>query len=113
MNADQKEGWVSLEKARQQFMEWARSNGIAMERVEHVATFEQWDKNTELYLFFSTDAELERIKSKNELSEIENQYRHFLLDLKYPFERWPIALYFDSHENVVKNYEGNYFYRLR
>jgi hypothetical protein len=113
MNIDHREGWKSLKAAEQAFKNWVKSNGISIERVEHVATFEKWDKNTEIYIFFTTDLEMKRVRSENEFPEIENQYRQFLLNAKYPFDHWPVIFVFDSEENVKKNYEGNYFYRLR
>jgi hypothetical protein len=107
------QGWNALKTAASGFLGWAASNNIAVERVEHVATFEDWDKSSEVYIFFPTNVDLERHKETGKLQEIETHYRQLLSDAQYPSERFPIRFFFDSHENVVKNYEGNYFYRLR
>jgi len=46
--------------------------------------------------------------------EIEADFRDILKQLRYPFRRFPrVGFVFDSDENVQKNYEGSYFYRLR
>ena len=87
--------------------------GICVRRVEHVATFEDRDKGTEVYVFFPANSDLEQHRGTGKLQEIETRYRHFLSDAGYPFDRFPVQFYFDSHENVIKNYEGSYFYRLR
>ena len=113
MNAQQKQGWASLKSAEKAFRAWAASQGISVERVAYVATFEDWDSCTGVYVFFSQDSDLQRHKTDGMVTQIEARYRQMLSDAKYPFERWPVVFTFDSRENVVKNYEGNYFYRLR
>jgi hypothetical protein len=113
MNADHKIGWAAIKSAEKEFRNWAASNQIPLSRVEHVATFESWDKKTEIYIFFPADSDVQRFRSERKLSEIEHHYHQFLSNADYPFDRWPVTFYFDSHENVVKNYDGNYFYRLR
>jgi hypothetical protein len=111
MNADHNNGWTALQKAAEDFRKWAASLEIPVNRIEHVATFEPWDKCTEIYVFLATDSDLQRFEGK--LHSIEERYREFLSNALYPFDRWPVTFHFDSHENVVKNYQGNYFYRLR
>jgi hypothetical protein len=113
MSANHKQGWVSLKSAEKAFRAWMASKSIPVERIEYVATFEDWDTNTEVYVFFPTNADLERHKTDGAIQEIEAHYRQLLSDAHYPFDRWPVVFLFDSHENVLKNYEGNYFYRLR
>jgi hypothetical protein len=113
MNAQSRQGWDALKTAKSGFLNWAASNDIAVACVEHVAVFEDWNKSSEIYVFFPTDKDLERHKESGQLQMIETHYRQFLADAQYPSERFPIRFYFDSHENVLKNYEGNYFYRLR
>jgi len=112
-NLDCKKGWEALKNAEREFKAWALNQKMPLARVEYVATFEKWDKKTEIYVFFFTDSGLQLLKREGKLSEIERIYRRQLLNASYPFDRWPITFYFDSHENVEKNYAGNYFYRLR
>src|SRR4051812_37165919 len=113
MSTHHKQGWAALKTAESSFRSWTTASGIAVERVEHVATFEDWDKSTEIYIFFPTDADLERHSEVGTLQLAEARYRELLCDTDYPSERFPVHFFFDSHENVVKNYQGSYFYRLR
>jgi hypothetical protein len=113
MNAQSKQGWSALKTAKSGFLNWAASNDIAVHCVEYVAGFEDWHKRAEIYVFFPTDTDLEQHRKTGRLQVIEAHYRQLLAEAQYPQERCPAHFYFDSHENVVKNYEGNYFYRLR
>jgi hypothetical protein len=113
MSPSQRRGWASLKRARKRFRAWARSEGIPVERVEHVATFEDWDTSSAVVIFFKTDSDLQRLKAEGRLEAIESRYRQCLADARYPSERFPVLLEFDSHENVVKNYQGSYFCRMR
>jgi hypothetical protein len=113
MNTDHKQGWEALKQAKQAFTAWARSRGVTVERIEHVATFEPWDKSTEIHIFFLADSDLQRFKAEGTLLQIEQKYRELLSDAQYRQDRWPVVFQFDTHENVVKNYKGNYGYRLR
>jgi hypothetical protein len=104
---------MALKSAAKQFRIWADANGIAVQCIEHVATFEDWDKGTEVHVFFPTEADYERHRDNQTLADMESLYGQFLIEAGYPLEQFPVTFYFDSHENVVKNFEGNYFYRLR
>ncbi len=107
-------GWRALELARSRVEQEARHFGVDVHRVEFVATFEPWDKCTEAYVFYSTDDELHRSGDAGIDERIETALIQALRDADYPFEAVPsIKVYFDSHENVVRNFEGSYFYRLR
>jgi hypothetical protein len=111
--AQHKQGWQALKSAEQIFLVWAVSRSISIERIEYVASFESWSKTNGVYVFFPNDSDLERHRAAGTIQQIETTYRQALADSHYPFERWPIVFYFDSHENVLKNYEGSYFYRLK
>jgi hypothetical protein len=113
MIEQQTHGWASLKSAEKAFRTWAASQKILIERIAYVATFEDWDSCTGVYVFFPKDSDLQCYKTDGMIAQIEAQYRGTLSDAKYPFERWPVIFTFDSHQNVVENYEGNYFYRLR
>ena len=106
-------GWRAVKCVRKAFYTWSRKQGIAVERVEHLATFEDWDTRTAIYIFFKTNSELQRLRTDGGLEKIEQWYRQQLTDAHYPSEKWCPQFAFDSHENVVTNFQGSYFYRLR
>jgi hypothetical protein len=67
-----------------------------------------------VWIFFPTDDDLNQHIRSGATEAIEADFRNILKQLKYPFRRFPrVGFVFDSDENVQKNYEGSYFYRLR
>lgn len=68
-------------------------------------------KSASLYIFFKTNTEL--IKYEYLKNEIKNYIYSYLNSNGY-FKKFndKITIEFDSDENVNKNYEGNYYYRL-
>jgi len=68
----------------------------------------------EVYIFYETDKGLQAniASGKTELTKIE--FLRILQELNCSHELASgVRFEFDSHENVIKNYEGNYFLRLR
>src|SRR5262249_39020225 len=110
----QSHGWKAIEGARTRFLDWARALGFVVFRVEYVATFEPWDDGTGVYVFFNDDAALSEAKNCGFLDRAKEAYLTFLREEGYPFSTHPKVVFeFDSDENVRKNFEGNYFFRLR
>jgi len=108
------ECWDIIDKAKVSILEWAKDQGSPIFRIEYVATFEDWDNGIEVIVFFDKDAEKYRVENTCFIIKIREHYLHLLEELKYPFDKFPrITFLFDSDENVKKNYEGSYFYRLR
>lgn len=108
------ECWDIIDEAKVSIIEWAKDQGALIYRIEYVATFEDWDNGIEVYIFFRSDEEKEKLASTDFFSILKQHYLQLLGNLKYPFVKFPnIAFIFDSDENVVRNYEGSYFYRLR
>ena len=72
-----------------------------------------FDKSYDAYLYLKTDEEL-RLLTENQRKEIETIYLNCLKKYGYmPNEIIETIFYFDSDENVQKNYDGNYFYATR
>ena len=113
MNIEHERGWSALKQAEACFTDWATDTRIPLECIHYVAAFEAWNKKNEVYVFVDTDLDLKKFESDGTLRRIEVRFLDLLVSANYPFEKWPLLFIFDSHENVVKNYEGNYFYRLR
>ena len=106
--------WDIITRARAMLLELEASKGITIHEVQFTATFEKWDDGIGVWIFFPTDADLSEHDQRGTTGEIEVDFRNILKQLRYPFRRFPrVGFVFDSDENVQKNYEGSYFYRLR
>jgi len=94
------------------FIKWCSTFDIIIFKIHHVITWEEWDNGIGVYIFVKTNSELKKIENRK--SQIESQYKRFLEANNYPFNKFPnVNFEFDSDENVINHYEGNYFYRLR
>jgi hypothetical protein len=102
-----------LEAAEGQLFSWSKERGIPLHRVEFVVPFVETDFGLSVWLFYHTDEELVH-EQENSYSEIDKAFMDILRALGYP-EEWcrDITFTFDSHEHVERDYQGNYFYRLR
>ena len=108
---------AAIEAAVARTVTGASLRGIAIHRVEYIAPSEIWCKTLAIVVFYETDDERQR-RAQDETgtwfrAEFEEQLR--ASENALPFERMPdeITYEFDSHENVLRNYEGSYFLRLR
>ncbi len=106
--------WDIITRAEEMLLELERAKGISIHHIEFVATFEKWDDGMGVWIFFPTDADLREYSESGVTNRIEAEFRGMLKQLKYPFRKFPrVGFVFDSDENVQKNFEGSYFYRLR
>jgi len=95
-------------------LDWTKQNGIRLHMVDSVVPFVLTDKSLSVWLFYDTDKTKNdyEINGTNEI--VKNQCLHLLTELNYPIDYLKeVTFYIDSDENVKKNYEGSYFYRLR
>ena len=76
--------------------------------------FVQDDFSLTTWLFYDTDASAAAREADGTTATVRREFLATLRELGYP-ERWAGDIDFcvDSHENVVRSYEGSYFYRLR
>ena len=95
----------------------ARQRGVAINRLEFVTTSEPWDTSLGVLISYDTDAELERRNADGTSDALKNEFKDELerSGSVLRFERMPenISFDFESHENVIRNYHGSYFLRLR
>ena len=111
---DKNKYWETIKKANDQTMEWLRSMGQSIYCIHNVATFESWDKGVEVYIFFQDEIKKQEAEQAGYYDQIKQFYLSSLMQLDYPFKKFPdVVFIYDSHENVVQNYEGSYFFRLR
>ena len=103
----------SVKKTDIELQDWCQTRGIKIFRIEHVITWEDWDDGIGVYIFTKTNKELNNLSEKY-IENLKSEYLNGLKRNNYPFDKFPNVVFeFDSDENVRKNYEGSYFYRLR
>jgi septum formation topological specificity factor MinE len=99
------------ENIKREMILWSKKEAIPIYRVEFVSGL---TKHLVVFIFYKKDEELkaqienDKIeKTKEEIIQILNKHGYV--------EQYSdgITIEFDSHENVKKNYKGNYFFRLR
>jgi hypothetical protein len=103
-----------IESARTNLMAWAKGQDIPLHRMEFVVPFVDTNFGLSAWFFFETDAQLRRSGALGWPERLSARLTEVLATLGYPAP-WlrKIGFYWDSHENVVRNYGGRYFYRLR
>jgi hypothetical protein len=103
-----------VEAARPRLLSWASARGVPLVRVEFVVPFVDGDHSLHVWLFYDTDLDVTRLADDGTTEAVQQELRSILEASGYPAE-WlaDVAFYVDSHENVERNYEGSYFYRLR
>jgi hypothetical protein len=103
-----------IEGTRSQLIATAKAALIPLHNVEFVVPFVPTDFSLSAWLFFETDAQLKGSDAHRWTTWLKSELLKILHAHGYP-ERWlgEVGFAFDSHENVVKNFEGSYFYRLR
>lgn len=103
-----------LDNAQHELLAWASANEVPLVRVEFVVPFVPTDFYVTVWLFLDTDAHVACCAANGVTARLEQQFRTILARNGYPAD-WLADASFsvDSHENVERNYEGSYFYRLR
>ncbi len=108
------EQFAYIETARASLLLWAREQGIPLHGIEFVVPFVHTDFSVSIWCFYETHDQLQRSGAMQWSERLASHFTELLLGLGYAASWLPEArFYFDSHENVVRNYEGSYFYRLR
>jgi hypothetical protein len=103
-----------IDRAKAALIEWARERAIPLHTVEYVAAFEPWSDRLSVWVFYETDAQTKEYETNGVSKQIEARHLGLLQQLRFPFKQFPkVDFTFDSHENVERNFEGSYFYRLR
>lgn len=103
--------WDLLEKAKIILMGWSKDNNVHIFAVHFVPMF---DFSLEVYVFYENDFDI----TQNQNNGISDKVKQFFLKALNDFNYMKyfsdnITFIFDSNENVISNYQGNYFLRLR
>ena len=92
---------------------WAKTKNIPLYHIEIIVPFVENDENLHVVFFLDTEVMKEHALSSGLDEKLEAKYKLELKNNKYPYNLAKITFEYDSHENVVQNYEGSYFYRMR
>jgi hypothetical protein len=107
-------GFNAITAAKEWVLAWAHQTGIPIHTIEYVATFQDWDDGIGVWVFYETERDLAERTENDGNERVKERLLAALSEVGYPFARFPNVVFeFDSHENVLRNYEGSYFYRLR
>ena len=108
--------FAAIEQAMSAVIVEMRAREIRLKNVEFVTTSREGDNSLVVLIFYESDSDVAiydgdgtteaiRLKFQDELAASKSQFS---------FSQLPnMSFVFDSHENVVKNFEGNYFLRLK
>jgi hypothetical protein len=104
--------WGALKQVRPRFKSWLKDK--SWRKKFHQLEFIPHSTFLEIFIFYKTDADVAAGNTDGFSETIRQKMLGDLADLEYPrLAETEVRFIFDSHENVVKNYEGSYFYRLR
>lgn len=111
MSKDEKLQWRIIEKAKKYIMDWSKKNSADIYAVHFVPMF---DFSLEVYIFYAKDIDIVRNDENGITNNVRRVFCDELSDMGYMKSFGDnIKFIFDSHENVVNNYNGSYFLRLR
>jgi hypothetical protein len=103
-----------LEAAKKQVVEWAIDNGVPLVQVEFVVPFVETDFGAAVWLFYQDDAQVTRFNEDGTTARVQQRFLSLVEEAGYPAEWLPdVAFYVDSQDNINRNYQGSYIYRLR
>ena len=103
--------WELLEKAKIILMDWSNNNNAHLFSIHFVSMF---DFSVEVYVFYKSDFDVITNQNNGISDNIKQIFLKTLNDLSYmKYFNDNITFIFDSNENVINNYQGSYFLRLR
>ena len=103
--------WNFIEKAKAVLMNWSHTNNIHLFAVHFVPLP---DFSLEVYVFYERDIDITQNQQNGVSDRIKQVFLKTLYDLNYmKIFNNNVTFTFDSNENVINNYQGSYFFRLR
>jgi hypothetical protein len=103
-----------LKQAKNKILEWAQTVNNGLFHIEYSVPFVKDDYSLVVVFFYKFDKMITYYTENGKSEQLKNKFISLLKELHYPFQLIPlISFIFDSDENVQKNYQGSYFYRMR
>jgi hypothetical protein len=114
VDAARKNQFAHIDAAKANLLAWAAANKVPLIHVEFVVPFVDTDFSLTVWLFYDTDLNVTRAADDGTTANVQERLLSILSADGYPAD-WLSQTSFvvDSHENVERNFEGSYFYRLR
>lgn len=111
MNKKEELQWNIIKKAKKLLMDWSNNDKVNIYDIHFVPML---DFRLEVYVFYESNEDVIQNQLSGDTDRVKELFLDALSTLDYK-KHFPnrITFIFDSNENVVKNYEGNYFFRLR
>jgi hypothetical protein len=92
-----------IEKAQQLTLHWVQQHNIRLREIDLVTPSIQISKKFSVWLFYTTDAEMQQNEVSGNTQRIKDQYMAYLRELKCPEEYIGGVIFFvDSDENVKR-----------
>ena len=114
MDKKREEQFETIKAAKAEVMEWSQKNGIELFQVEFIVPFVVTDFSLVVWFFYKTDVLVLTYEENGISDQLKSQFLNILTELNYSDKYInQVSFEFDSDENVQKNYNGSYFYRLR
>lgn len=104
--------FAALEMAAADVVATTRAMGVRLQKAELL----EFAQQVAVLFFYEGEADVAAYENDGTTRQIEDAFLAALnaAKLVLPFSAMPrINFEFDSHENVVRNFEGSYFLRLR
>ena len=110
LESENEKKWTYIPKLKSEIEKWSSQQG---ETIYKTAVIPQ-QKTIEVYIFYKKNKQLAESQTNGIVERTKDEIKNILEKLGY-FNEFDdtIKFEFDTHENVKKNYKGNYFYRLR
>lgn len=110
-----KEEWYRyMDVAGKEVLAWAAERGIPLARVEYVTAFGDTDFRLSAWMFYKTEHNVAISEASGITAEVKSAFLAILEEAGYaPDWLGKVFFVFDSCENVDRNYEGNYYYRMK
>jgi hypothetical protein len=103
-----------LEAAKKRLVEWAGDNGVPLVQVEYVVPFVETDFGAAVWLFYQDDAQVTEFGQNGTTARVQDEFLSLIEKAGYPAGWLPdVSFYVDSRDNIDRNYQGSYIYRLR
>ncbi len=101
--------WEIIKKAKEFLMVWAKTINIYDIYFVPMRNF-----RLEVYIFYEKNEDINKNQLNGTTEQVKREFIEELskLDYKKHFSE-EVSFIFDSNENVVENYAGSYFFRLR
>lgn len=101
-----------VQHAEERLKEWARAEKMNIVRIYSEANPYRW--SLDVVIFYEYDSEVERYAENGKSEEARKAFIEALEEEHYSKHfRGSVQFTFDSHENVVKNFHGEYYERLK